>query len=192
MLAFLDFEASSLAKDSYPIEVAWVFEDGASESHLIRPAPAWTDWDPGAERLHGLSRDRLQAQGEPHDAVARRVLEALAGHAPCASAPSWDGKWLSVLLRGAGLPRHAMRLKDTEEVHLAAACALLKDAAAPGDLDRLAAEILQRARLVVEAAPPAHRALADAQRELELWREVKRLARDSAGGPPLSPPSRTA
>ena len=39
MLAFVDFEASSLAKDSYPVEVAWVFEDGACEGHLIRPAP---------------------------------------------------------------------------------------------------------------------------------------------------------
>ncbi|RTL19639.1 MAG: transcriptional regulator, partial [Sphingomonadaceae bacterium] len=26
MFVFLDFEASSLAKKSYPIEVAWVFE----------------------------------------------------------------------------------------------------------------------------------------------------------------------
>ena len=55
MLAFLDFEASSLAKDSYPIEVAWVFEDWASEAHLIRPAARWTDWDTGAERMHGFS-----------------------------------------------------------------------------------------------------------------------------------------
>jgi hypothetical protein len=49
MLAFLDFEASSLGKKSYPIEVAWVFEDGTSESHLIKPAPEWTDWDPAAQ-----------------------------------------------------------------------------------------------------------------------------------------------
>ena len=39
MLVFLDFEASSLGKRSYPIEVGWVFEDGRSEAHLIRPAP---------------------------------------------------------------------------------------------------------------------------------------------------------
>jgi hypothetical protein len=191
MLAFLDFEASSLAKDSYPVEVAWVFEDGACESHLIRPAPGWTDWDPGAERMHGLSRERLVAEGEPHDWVARRVLEALSGHEPCASAPSWDGKWLSVLLRAAGLPRHAMRLKDSEAVELETACELLKDAAAPGDLGRMAAKVLERARARIEAEPPAHRALADAARELRLWREVRRLARVAAPQP-LSPPSRTA
>lgn len=49
MLVFLDFEASSLSKQSYPIEVAWVFEDGRSEEYLIRPAPIWTDWDSAAE-----------------------------------------------------------------------------------------------------------------------------------------------
>lgn len=35
MSVSLDFEASSLAKLSQPIEVAWVFEDGICESHLI-------------------------------------------------------------------------------------------------------------------------------------------------------------
>lgn len=178
MIAFVDFEASSLAKDSYPIEVAWVFEDGAGESHLIRPAPAWIDWDPGAERMHGISRERLLAEGESHDAVARRVLEALAGHEACASAPSWDGKWLSVLLRAAGLPRHAMRLKDTEAVDLDAARALLEDGVAPEGRDRVAADILETARASIEAEPPAHRALPDAARELKLWREVRRLAQD--------------
>ena len=43
-------EASSLGDHSYPIEVGWVLEDGSPESHLIRPPPEWTDWDPGAER----------------------------------------------------------------------------------------------------------------------------------------------
>jgi hypothetical protein len=38
MRTFLDFEASSLSDESYPVEVAWVFEDGHAESHLIRPA----------------------------------------------------------------------------------------------------------------------------------------------------------
>jgi hypothetical protein len=184
MIAFLDFEASSLAKASYPVEVAWVFEDGARESHLIRPAPGWTDWDPGAERMHGLSRARLLAEGEPHDQVARRLLEALAGHLACASAPSWDGKWLSVLLRGAGLPRHAMRLQDSKAVDLAAAGELLQGLAPGGELERMTAQILERARARVEAEPPAHRALADAERELRLWREVRRLAREAAAIPP--------
>src|SRR5579875_903578 len=103
MRVFLDFEASSLAKRGYPIEVAWVFEDGGSEEHLIRPAPDWTDWDASAEALHRISRARLESEGEPVEAVAHRLLEALSPHAVYASAPSWDGKWLSALLRAGGL-----------------------------------------------------------------------------------------
>src|SRR5262249_53690839 len=121
MRVFLDFEASSLGDDSYPIEVGWAGEDGSCEAHLIRPAPAWTDWDATAEALHGLSGQRLWAEGEPHEAVARRALEALSPHEVFVSAPSWDGKWMSVLLRSAGLPRHALRLKDSDEANRQAA-----------------------------------------------------------------------
>ena len=114
---FVDFEASSLAKGSYPIEVAWVFEDGSSESHLIRPAPAWTDWAESAERIHGIPRDTLFAEGLPHEEVARRMVNRLTGHALYVTAPSWDGQWLSKLLRAASLPRHALRVEDTTLAH---------------------------------------------------------------------------
>ena len=88
MLVFLDFEASSLGKRSYPIEVGWVFEDGRSEAHLIRPAPEWTDWDAQAEAVHHIPRDLLLREGAPHDVVAQRMIEALEGHDLLASAPS--------------------------------------------------------------------------------------------------------
>jgi hypothetical protein len=115
MKVFLDFEASSLADRSHPIEVAWVFQNGRQESHLIAPAPNWTDWDDKAEAIHHISREVLVAEGEPHDEMARRMVEALTGHDLFASAPSWDGKWLSTLLRSAGIPRHELRLRDTDE-----------------------------------------------------------------------------
>jgi hypothetical protein len=173
MRAFLDFEASSLARDSYPIEVAWVFEDGASEAHLIRPAPHWTDWDEGAERMHGLSRARLEAEGEPPGVVAGRMLARLSGCVLYASAPSWDGKWLSVLLRAAGLPRHALRLHDSDAAHFEAAREALKDEA---DADGLAAALLEEAHAAIDADPPRHRALPDAERERRLWLEARRRA----------------
>lgn len=177
MHIFVDFEASSLGDDSYPIEVGWAAEDGGVESHLIRPAPPWTDWDAAAEAVHGISRAALEAQGEPHDQVARRVLEALDGQAIFASAPSWDGKWLSVLLRGAGLPRHALRLRDSDEAHLAAAAEILRPALPERGAGEIAARLLDEARARIASGPPRHRALADAQAELEIWREVQRLAR---------------
>lgn len=43
MVVFLDSEASSLDRKGFPIEVAWVFENGDEESHLIRPAEGWTE-----------------------------------------------------------------------------------------------------------------------------------------------------
>ena len=63
MRVFLDFEASSLGKNGYPIEVAWVFEDGDSESFLISPIGRWTGWDAAAEAIHGISREQLAAEG---------------------------------------------------------------------------------------------------------------------------------
>jgi hypothetical protein len=116
-IAFLDFEASSLGKHGYPIEVAWVFATGEEESHLIRPAASWTDWDAKAEAVHGISRKQLVAEGTPLEEVAQRMVLVLTGAALYATAPSWDGKWLSKLLRTAGLPRHALRLEDTDAAH---------------------------------------------------------------------------
>ncbi|SDB21653.1 3'-5' exonuclease family protein [Belnapia rosea] len=105
MIIFLDFEASSLGKGGFPIEVGWAAEDNTEESHLIRPAPGWEEWSAEAEGIHGITRDQLLREGTPHDAVAQRMMETLTGHELFASAPSWDGQWLSKLLRAAGLLR---------------------------------------------------------------------------------------
>lgn len=175
MHAFLDFEASSLNDAGFPIEVGWAWADGRTEAHLIRPAPGWTDWDPAAEALHGISRTVLEAEGEPHDMVAHRVLDALGGHEVFASAPSWDGKWLSLLLRSAGLPRHALRLRDTDEAHGQAAAEILGDLLSAEELAPTADRLLREARRAT-AGPPVHRALADAEAERAVWLEVRRLA----------------
>lgn len=169
---FLDFEASSLADRSYPIEVAWVFEDGRSESHLIAPAPAWTDWDEESERIHGITRETLVRDGAAHDAVAARMIAALSDHALFASAPSWDGKWLSALLRAAGLPRHALRLQDTDVALRDAAISILRDVV---PADRLAVTVhdLVASANATKSAAPAHRALADATAERDLWRKLR-------------------
>jgi hypothetical protein len=180
MIAFLDFEASSLADESYPIEVGWVFEDGRGEHLLIRPAPQWTDWDPAAEAVHRISRAMLAADGVAHDVVAHRVLAELGGHEVYASAPSWDGKWLSVLLRGAGLPRHAMRLKDTDAAQAEAARRALGAVAAGDALEAVAAAVVARARQATAALPVRHRAQDDAERERQIWLEVRRLAEEEA------------
>ena len=176
MKAFLDFEASSLSEHSYPIEVAWVFQDGRSESHLIAPAPAWTDWDAAAEAIHGIARGTLAATGEPHDVVAHRMVEALTDHDLFASAPSWDGKWLSALLRAAGLPRHTLRLRDTDEALRDTAAEILRPTVPALRLDIEVHTIVARAS-AAEDGPPAHRALADAEGEYRKWLRAREAAR---------------
>ncbi len=180
-IAFLDFEASSLGKHGYPIEVAWVFANGQEESHLIRPAPAWTDWDARSEAVHGITRAQLMAEGAPLETVAQRMITVLTGAMLYATAPSWDGKWLSKLLRAAGLPRHALRLQDTDMAHGRAIREILKVRNAPADLQReLMRDILAQARhRDEELGPAAHRALADAQREQLLWLDIRRRALDA-------------
>lgn len=180
MIVFLDFEASSLGKRSFPVEVGWVWEDGREEIHLIRPALDWTEWSAEAEAIHGLSRERLEREGEPHGEVARRMLAELTGHVLYASAPSWDGQWLSRLLRAAGQPRHALRLRDTEEARRNAALAALASAE-PGRRETLLAEVLAAVAREGREATPAHRALADAKREMDLLRGIPARVRAALG-----------
>jgi hypothetical protein len=177
LIVFLDFEASRLGKQGFPIEVGWAAESGLEESHLIRPAPGWDEWSADAERVHGISRDRVLRDGTPHDVVARRMLEVLAGHQLFASAPSWDGHWLSRLLRAAGLPRHALRLHDTDEAHRLAALAALEGAGVPAGLRH---EFLEKLLGSVHQGPRAHRALEDAKHELRLWYGLRRSAEEAA------------
>jgi len=180
MHAFLDFEASSLAKLGYPIEVAWVFEDGRSESHLIRPLPAWTDWDERAAAIHGISQALLIAEGEAAEVVARRVLDTLSDHTVYASSPSWDGKWLSVLLRAGGLPRHALRLNDTDEAQYEAAAEILAASVAADELDGSVKAVIASVRAGADSQPIAHRALADAMHERHIWLDIREAARQKA------------
>jgi hypothetical protein len=176
MRAFIDFEASSLNRHGYPIEVAWVFEDGRSESFLIAPIKKWTDWDPAAEAIHGISREQLAVEGVPAEKVAQRMLADLQGHEVFASAPSWDGKWLSKLLRAGGLPRHAVRLTDTDVGLVDLASALLAPFVPSSDIHRATRKIVAYAGDRFADREPAHRALPDAQLERERWLVVSELA----------------
>jgi hypothetical protein len=176
MRVFLDFEASSLRKNGFPVEVGWVFEDGVSEGHLIRPAPGWSDWDPAAEAIHRLTRERLEREGTPHDAVARRMVETLGAHRLYASAPSWDGKWLSLLLRSAGFPRHTLRLRDTEVAQQESIAAILGARASAPDI----AAIMAAVRSEGQTRPVAHRAVDDAEEERRRWLDACRRALEKA------------
>lgn len=176
MIVFLDFEASSLNKKSFPIEVAWVFEDGRSQSYLIRPAADWTDWSPDAEKIHGIAKDLLLAEGVAAEVVGKEMLQSLSAHDLYASSPSWDGKWLSVLLRAAGLPRHALRLKKSDDA-FADAIRTTHGQLSEAEIASLVARVIE----TTEPASSAHRALSDARLELDRWNMARQMAAGRSG-----------
>jgi len=69
---FIDFEASGLHRDSYPIEVGWATAEDQVECHLIRPTSDWleTPWTAKAQQIHGIELERLRVVGEPVGSVA--------------------------------------------------------------------------------------------------------------------------
>ena len=181
MLVFMDFEASGLTDDSYPIEVAWVFEDGRTGSYLIRPAPNWTAWTDGAEDTHQISRETLVEKGEPAADVARQMVDALSGHDLSASAPTRDGKWLGDLLEAGGFARDLLSLRDTAEAQAEIIAEMLGiDLATaerpPGEeLPSMVEDIMVMAEMR-ERRIHHHRALDDAEEERRRWLTVRDMA----------------
>jgi hypothetical protein len=106
------------------------------------------------------------------------MVSALSGHELFASAPTWDGKWLSALLRAADLPRRVLRLSATE-LALRRTIGAALGAVPAGEeaaLEVKTLEIIRRARR--EAPPPQqrHRALPDAEAERALWIRAAAIA----------------
>ncbi|MCL7929610.1 hypothetical protein [Halomonas llamarensis] len=100
----LDIEASGFGRGSYPIEVGIARADGSCCAFLIQPLEEWTHWDPKAELLHGISRDRLQREGHPVRQVAVWINDELSSIGKAYS-DSWgyDNTWLSLLFHHAGI-----------------------------------------------------------------------------------------
>ncbi|MBI1495271.1 3'-5' exonuclease [Halocynthiibacter styelae] len=99
---FIDFEASSLSQDSWPIEVgvAWLNETKVViESKLIQPRPDWleSDWNAESQNVHGIQRSELDDASPPDD-VAKWLLETVGGRPLFSDAPKFDQRWLNRLL----------------------------------------------------------------------------------------------
>jgi hypothetical protein len=178
----LDIEASGL--DGFPIEIGWCDQDGKTESHLIRPAPSWTDWDERAELIHGISRERLAVDGEPHEAVARRVADLLVWcgverHIVASDNPAYDAPWIRMLIVAAGL-RDRVMLVDVEELHAVAVEPLFADM--PEDWNPGYRSALERCRAkaagIIQAAKGEtrglhrHRAADDVRRQ---WKIIESI-----------------
>jgi len=110
-LILLDFEASSLSSDSYPIEVGVALalnSDGPIRvwSSLIRPGRDWAsrpDWDPAAEQVHHISKTLLATGRSPFEvAKALNIIVGPVGHAYC-DGGYYDGFWIERLFKAAGI-----------------------------------------------------------------------------------------
>ena len=122
--AFLDFEASSLDRDSWPIEVGLSWIDDSHEiqtfESLIRPAPHWSEdaWSQASALVHNIPRSALETA--PHvDIVAEGLLKALGGRIALSDAPPFERHWLDQLLGAAGVTTH-VQIEDFDAITLAA------------------------------------------------------------------------
>jgi hypothetical protein len=163
---FLDFEASSLSPDSYPIEVAWSNEDSSIESHLISPASveSWTDWDFVAESIHGIRRQQLLADGKHPLLICNRMNEQLAGKTVYTDAPQFDGMWLSRLFSAGDGIRPDFRLKHIDELLVSLICPGI----AGRTLGLIKIEVLKREARKQKLT--RHRASWDVDYLIHLWR----------------------
>ena len=84
-LTVIDFEASSLDPNGYPIEVGLALWPAPDEpirgwSALIRPAEDSTrhgHWSPASAKLHGIRGSDLLARGQPSGRIAAALNAAL-------------------------------------------------------------------------------------------------------------------
>jgi DNA polymerase-3 subunit epsilon len=156
-LAVIDFEASSLDQDSYPIEVGLALWPAPGEpilgwSALIRPAGDWTrhgHWSPASGKVHGIRGSDILAHGQSPEQVAAALNAALGPGAVawCDGGP-YDAHWAGALFKAGGI----------------------KPLFALGDWHRLAAmlgtEGRERALAWLDRAPTRHRARGDAEQLL--------------------------
>lgn len=147
----IDFEASSLDADSYPIEVGIARWRGPEErietwSTLIRPPAEWRSrrWSLASQEIHGIRPEDLEGGIDPVDALRR--LNSLAGRMTFCDGGQSDLRWLGGLEDAAGID----------------ATFLLRDADALGSI--LHARRWRRMARWLDRAKARHRAADDAER----------------------------
>ena len=155
-IAILDFEASSLSEESWPIEIglSWL-EHGEVRtwSSLIRPAPDWAidDWSPQSASVHGISLSELMDAPSATE-VAETLFRVIGGRRLVSDAPEFETRWLDRLLRAAGRPENP----SVEDF----------DGASFAMFDGYALDLLYE---TVERRPAPHRAGPDAARLARGW-----------------------
>lgn len=152
-LVVIDFEATALTLESYPIEVgiARVEDEDCpivSWSVLIAPAPTWdlqSQWDPDAQRVHGITPWQLREGADPAHVMHELNRRARDAGAVWSDGGYYDAYWLRTLAAAAGVEPE-FRLGDISKL-------LIQYPAANIAFDH-----------ALQSSKPPHRAGADAHR----------------------------
>lgn len=165
-LAFVDFEASGLGDGSFPTEIGWaIVQSGAviSGSRLIRPQPEWlaalAAWSPEAEKLTAISLELLDSEGVPASEAARAFSLATADRLLLSDNPAFDGFWLAMLFRAAGLSASGIKMGDSIKA--------IDYASKNGNITRIDSMLFELA--ISKDSPTRHRAEPDARRQALKW-----------------------
>ncbi len=108
-LITLDFEASALARHSYPIEIGLCVWEAPGQpayswSSLIKPTPAWLNsgqWSEASEAIHGIPLSSLQDAPEAGLVMRQANAFAKVGAIAQCDGGAWDAYWLDRLEKAA-------------------------------------------------------------------------------------------
>lgn len=153
-LVFLDCEASSLHKGSYPIEIGYCSIELDVKADLIEPLPHWDDWSIESQNIHNIQRSELFKNGRDAKEYALELADHLRGKAVVSDAVDHDGRWLMRLFADTDVVPSYMMLDYWEVV---AGCA--QKSTVPYTSTEM---IMGRIEEVEEVYPHTHRAGDDA------------------------------
>lgn len=93
---FLDFEASGLHPDSYPIEIGVYGGPGDAYESLIVPVSYWTHWNFDSQDIHKIERPTLFERGVLVAEVTEQLNKRFEGKILWADS-DYDAMWMGVL-----------------------------------------------------------------------------------------------
>ncbi len=162
----IDFEASSLARTGYPIEVA-VVDCATAEcsAWLIRPTDEWLRdglWSEESAAVHTICFQDLIAHGQPAALVARELSDRCLGKKVLCDGGEHDWMWLAMLCADSGLRPPV--LSDYEQ--------FVRELARQSECSSAAVVAAEAAAL--SRFPVLHRAGPDARRLAETLRLIAR------------------
>jgi hypothetical protein len=113
-MVIIDFEASSLRRNSHPIEVAWGESPDTVKSFLLNPdyMEGWVDWNPKSADYHGIIQQELRRSGVDPRRVAGRMVDELSGKAVYSDEPRYDRRWKNRLLADSGYDPELIGVRD--------------------------------------------------------------------------------